>query len=447
VLLVLWTGRRRMVLAMTAVCTGLILLGPFMKSTGTPDVVTWANQLVSIAAVWASALMGLCSPRRLCTACEELQRLNEELRDELSVHKDLEATLRRNQQRLAAAQEIAVIGSWEWELASNRISWSNELYRICGLSPEHEMTYDRFLRTIEPADRDHVVSIVELSKASGHSFRVQYRVVRPDGTRRIVQARGQPEWDPAGRMTRLHGTGQDITELREAEEGLERSQQQLRALSAHLQSVREQERTRIAREIHDELGQALTALKLDVASLARKSAGDPVIEQKTRAMVELINETIQTVRRIATELRPAILDDLGLPAALEWQTHEFQKRTGLACELKMDPDLKVAPGPSTELFRVFQETLTNIVRHARASAVTIYFGRQDDRVVLEVRDNGVGIAETQVSGLRSLGITGMRERVHLLGGDIQLTGIPGQGTTVRIQVPAEHAEQPREQLR
>jgi signal transduction histidine kinase len=281
---------------------------------------------------------------------------------------------------------------------------------------------------------------LELSKASGHTFRVQYRMVRPDGTLRVLQARGQPEWDQAGRMTRIYGTGQDITELREAEEGLERSRQQLRALSAHLQSVREEERTRIAREIHDELGQALTALKLDVASLARKSANDPFIEERTRSMVELINETIQTVRRIATELRPAILDDLGLPAALEWQTHEFQKRTGLACELKIDPELKVAPAPSTALFRVFQETLTNITRHAHATAVTIYLGQQHGHVVLEVRDNGVGIAENQVSGLRSLGITGMRERVQLLGGDIQLAGIPGQGTTVRIHVPAQHVE-------
>jgi PAS domain S-box-containing protein len=444
VLLALWTGQRRTVLAMTLLCTGLIVLGALMKSVGDNEGILFANRILTLIAVWASALLGLHYQARIASlsAREQLERLNEELRQEISVRKDVERILRRNQQRLSAAQEIAVIGSWEWEAATDKLSWSDELFRICGLSPQAGMTYDRFLQTIHPSDRDHVVSVLDLSRGTGHSFSVQYRVVRPDGVIRVLQARGQPELDEAGGLILVQGTGQDITELREAEDGLERSRQQLRALSIHLQSVREEERTRIAREIHDELGQALTALKLDLASLARKAGSDPAVQEKIRSMVGLVNDTIQTVRRIATELRPAILDDLGLLAALEWQTHEFQKRTGISCELKIGADLNVAPGPSTELFRVFQETLTNVARHAQASAVTIYFGKHDRTVVLEVRDNGVGIRETQIAGIRSLGITGMRERVRLLGGDIQFTGIPGQGTTVQIQIPDAHAEPP-----
>jgi PAS domain S-box-containing protein len=442
VVLALCTGRRRPVVSLAVVCTGLIVFVPVVKHANLDDGVMLANRVLSTIAIWAFALLGFRYQALIVSlaAREQLQRANQKLRRQISVHKDVEDTLRRNQQRLSAAQEIAVVGSWEWDVGTNTLSWSDELFRICGLSPQDGMTYARFLQTIHPSDRNDVVSALQLSRNTGHPFRIQYRVLRADGTVRILEARGQVEFDGDGGFIRVQGTGQDITELREAQEGLERSRQQLRALSAHLQSVREEERTRIAREIHDELGQALTALKLDLATLARKAGGDAVVQDKVQSMVGLVNETIQTVRRIATELRPAILDDLGLLAALEWQTHEFQKRTGISCELKIGADIDVKPRASTELFRVFQETLTNIARHAGASTVTIFFSRQERHLVLEVHDNGVGIQENQISDIRSLGITGMRERVRLLGGTLQLTGIPGQGTTVLIQIPAEQAE-------
>jgi signal transduction histidine kinase len=226
-------------------------------------------------------------------------------------------------------------------------------------------------------------------------------------------------------------------ERKRAEDKLRRSMEQLRALSVYLQYVREDERIRISRQVHDELGQALTGLKMDLYWLANRLPKKyRTVHEKTRAMSAHIDATIQTVRRIATELRPGILDDLGLVAAIEWQAQEFQKRTGIECvvssELKdaiLDQDL------NTAFFRIFQETLTNIIRHAQASRVDVNLRQDEGALVLEVKDNGRGISEAELNDTRSIGVLGMRERAALLQGELQITGVPGQGTTVAVRIP------------
>lgn len=222
-----------------------------------------------------------------------------------------------------------------------------------------------------------------------------------------------------------------------AEDKLRRSLDQLRALTTYLQYVREEERTRIAREVHDELGQALTGLKLDMSWLAsRLQKTTPALTDKAKTMTAHIDETIQTVRRIATELRPGILDSLGLVAAIEWQANEFQTRTGVPCTVTTS----VAEVPwehdfATVFFRIFQETLTNIMRHAKATRVDVELRPDDRHLVLVVRDNGRGISEEEIAGTRSLGLVGMRERAMLIGGEVTLQGSPGKGTTVTLRVP------------
>lgn len=232
------------------------------------------------------------------------------------------------------------------------------------------------------------------------------------------------------------GIGVDITERKRAQEELQSSFKQLRELTARLQSVREEERTRVAREIHDELGQALTAIKIDLASLVGRT--DKQEEwQKAETILKLVDQTILSVRRIATELRPGILDDLGLVAAVEWAAEEFEARTGIMCRLDLpDEDILIDPQRTTAIFRIFQETLTNITRHAEATRVDVKLGREDGGIVLEVRDNGRGIAQEQLSTDGSLGILGMRERALLLGGELTIRGAPGEGTTVRVLIPA-----------
>jgi signal transduction histidine kinase len=236
---------------------------------------------------------------------------------------------------------------------------------------------------------------------------------------------------------------------KQAEDELRRSFDQLRALAARLHSVREEERARVAREIHDELGQALTSIKLEAASLIRELPGDAK-QQSNRAesIVKLADETIRAVQRIATELRPGILDDLGLVAAVEWAVEEFQARTGTKCHVSLpDSDIDMDPERATALFRILQETLTNVARHANATEVDVRLAKEDGTLTLEIHDNGKGIGEEQLSVGRSLGILGMRERALLLGGELIISGAPGCGTTVRVRIPEAHHNKEPEQFK
>ncbi|HWI41590.1 MAG TPA: ATP-binding protein [Verrucomicrobiae bacterium] len=223
-----------------------------------------------------------------------------------------------------------------------------------------------------------------------------------------------------------------------AEEDLTRSRQELRDLNAHLQSVRERERTRISREIHDELGQSLTALKLDTSWLSKRLNPEQVpLAEKTSSMITLIDSVIGTVKRLAAELRPGILDDLGLPAAIEWEMKQFAGRTGIDCRAEfIPPDFTTDVERSTTLFRVFQETLTNIARHAEASEVRVLVQKEGETLTMVVSDNGRGISEAELRGSKSLGLLGMRERIHLLNGRVVISGSPGEGTSVTVTVPA-----------
>lgn len=228
----------------------------------------------------------------------------------------------------------------------------------------------------------------------------------------------------------------DIAQRQKAEAALRTSREQLRALAAHLESVREEERTRIAREIHDELGQVLTGLRLDLTRLATHlPAGQVAVRDDMRAMLTLVDTSIQTVR-LATDLRPSVLDDLGLVAALEWQTQEFQGRTGIPCRfLAREAEFGPDPAVDTAVFRICQETLTNVARHAGASEVTIRLQEEAGALVLTVADNGRGITDQGLANRTSLGLLGMRERARLLGGKVSIDGRPGGGTTVSVHIP------------
>jgi signal transduction histidine kinase len=228
----------------------------------------------------------------------------------------------------------------------------------------------------------------------------------------------------------------EIKDRQRTEENLYRSTEQLRELSARLQSVREEERTRLSRAIHDELGQTLTGLKMDVAWLQNHlDQQQPALLDKTQAMSNLIDTTIQAVRRISTELRPGILD-LGLVATIEWQLQEFQSRTGIKSKLISAPEeTTLDADSSTTVFRIFQEILTNIARHAQATQIEATLEETATFLTLQVKDNGRGITEKEIHSPKSIGLLGMQERVRLRAGSIQFQGAPGQGTTVTVRVP------------
>ncbi len=229
----------------------------------------------------------------------------------------------------------------------------------------------------------------------------------------------------------------DITELKNAERKLMDSRNQLRGLAERLQMIREEERATVAREIHDDLGQSLTALKMDISWLQKKPMNDIDRNTKLGAMIQLTDSIIQTVKRIASELRPGILDDLGLVSAIEWQKEEFEKRYNIKCNLKINKTNVITSDEfSIAVFRIFQETLTNIARHSKATKVDIKFDfKMDKKLLIEIQDNGVGIDNKTINSPNSLGLIGMRERVNILKGKMEIAGYPSKGTTVKISIP------------
>ena len=236
------------------------------------------------------------------------------------------------------------------------------------------------------------------------------------------------------------GSVANTSGLPQIEDEFSYSPEILRKLSRHIQLVREMESKRVAREIHDELGQALTALKMDISWISHKIAADEGnktrLLEKTGAMSELVDKTIRVVQKICAELRPGLLDDLGLVPAIEWQAQEFETRSGIKCTTRMEAaGLEISPDCSTAIFRIVQEALTNIFRHAQATRVSIVLREGEGRLNLVIKDNGVGISREDVYSPESLGLIGMRERLVPFSGVMEIKGVPGRGTMLEILIP------------
>jgi PAS domain S-box-containing protein len=366
-----------------------------------------------------------------------------------------EAKIRRERQQardsalrwasIVVASDDAIIG----ETVDGAItSWNPGAERLFGYTAE-EMR-GRSTVMLVPAERaDEEQGIFARLKQGRRVDPFETVRIRKDGKRIDVSLTISPILDAAGTIVGASKIARDITEQKRAEEALRASREQLRALASHLESVREEERKLIAREIHDELGQSLTGFKMDLAWIRNRlqsqdaNLARPALLEKIGAMGGLIDGTAGLIRKICTELRPGVLDDLGLSAAIEWQAREFQGRTGIACAVALDPEnLDVDAERSTALFRIFQEVLTNVARHARATRVEVRMGKVGEQIILEVRDNGRGIEESELAGVKSLGLLGMRERASLLGGQVAIRGGRGEGTRVTVKIPPGRPDNP-----
>ncbi len=363
----------------------------------------------------------------------------------ITVERKMLEALEERERRFRSLIEKSTDGITLLDAHGTIIYRSSSNLQITGFTDE-EVIGKQEVEFIYPGDREKISQLLgKLVEVPGKVMSASFRFHQKNGTLRWMEATATNLLaDPS--VNAIVANYRDVTERKEAEEQLKRSHDQLRKLSAHLQSVREGERTHIAREIHDELGQMLTVLKMDLALLERsllESSSDgtsPETLGEIESMARLIDGIIRSVRRIATELRPVVLDELGLREAIEWELEGFQSRTGVKSEfISSVNEIYLDRENATALFRILQETLTNVARHAKATEVSASLEIRDRALVLEIKDNGRGISELEASHSKSLGLLGMRERTLLLGGEISIVGEKSGGTLVSVRIPLHNS--------
>ncbi len=493
---------------------------------------------------------------------ENLRQHFSTLELEVARRKQAEEELKKNERNLAKAQEIGRIGSWEWDIETDKGSWSHETYRMFGFEPgEIVVTFETLLTRIHPDDRERVAREIEVGVNEHKAIDMEYRVFRKDGNEVLVHSRAEVTVDKTGKPIDMVGVIQDITERKgseealaeserryravfeqaadaivvvdaetgefvdfndsacqnlgytrqefeeltisdfeviesreeveehvrrvvergsdvfetrqrrkngevrdihvsaraisiggrgflmaiwhdvterkRSEEALQRSREELRDLAERLNTIREEERTVIARELQDELGQVLAALRWDVHAMANGLPEHLVGErEQALAMLDQIDAAAGSVRELSSRLRPPLLDDLGLVAAIEWQAQQFSSHTRIPCELDLsEGKLTLETDRATAVFRVLQEALTNVTRHAEAKHVSISLEATDEGISMVVRDDGKGITDAELVGSQSLGLVGMRERALALGGEVKVCRVVDGGTAVTLRLP------------
>lgn len=359
---------------------------------------------------------------------------------DITERKHSEEKLKETQYFLEKAAKVAKLGYWISELkeTESKLDWSTGTLKIFGLENDNfDRNLDTFFKMVHPDDLDYVIKSSVNAIQAVDDYNIDHRIKLADGSIKWVHQQAEITVDDNGKPSLMVGVIQDITDRKHEEEKLQELNDQLRNLTAHLQIIREEERTSIAREVHDELGQQMTSLKMDISFLKNKTEKDaPEISKKAAQMLEMVNEAIRTIRRIITSLRPGILDDLGLEAAIEWQAKEFEQRTGITCTLETAIDKeKLTPNINTTVFRIFQETLNNIVKHAKATSITANLYEKNNALILEIIDNGIGISDERKNNKTSFGLLGMKERAAMLHGDIQIIKMPLNGTSVNLKIP------------
>ncbi|MGQ0546265.1 MAG: PAS domain-containing sensor histidine kinase [Betaproteobacteria bacterium] len=358
---------------------------------------------------------------------------------DITERKAAERALREQRTLLEEAQKVAGLGCWEWDPSAGRLHWSEELYRIYGVEPGgFRPTFEAYLDFLHPEDRARVSESVAAALAEGGGFRHEERIVRRDGAVRTLRSQGEVVKSETGRPLKVLGACFDVTEQKAAEERLRAAAQTLSRLSRRLVEAEEAERRRIARELHDRVGQNLSALNINldiVLGQLGEKAGQEV-RVRLRDSLALVDGTLQSIENVMADLRPPLLDEYGLGAALGWHAEEFVRRTQLRVELEdlaRERIRELRPEAAVTLFRIAQEALNNVAKHAHADRIRIMLEIKANTFLLEVRDDGRGFdpaAPTSRLGMRS-----MRERAEAAGAALEVESAPGRGTVLRVKAP------------
>jgi len=356
---------------------------------------------------------------------------------DITPEKNVEKALRESEEKYRTLVDTAEEGVWVIDTKANTTFVNRKMAQMLGYTAEEMMGHSLF----EFMD-DEMRKLADMyfeNRKKGIREQHDFRFTKKDGNNLWAIVNTNPLFDDIGNFIGALAMITDITERKLMEETIEASREKLRALATHLESVREEERTRIAREIHDELGQALTCIKIDLSEVRNDLETDKfdrgAVSEKTRAILSYIDETINTVRKISAELRPSVLDDLGITAAIQWLSQDFHRRTGILCNLRRVENITPKKAVETALFRILQESLTNVVRHSGASLVTIDFFTEGNDIILSVHDNGKGFEEVSFDITNSLGLLGIKERVLPFKGDAGILSQPGKGTLVTVKIP------------
>ena len=349
--------------------------------------------------------------------------------------------LKISEARLKEAQQVAQIGSFDYDLINEKVVWSDELYRIYGLKQdEYNPSNQGFFSLVHQNDRKKIKETISEAIKNQTLLEYDHRLIRSDNYEvRIMHCIAKITYEN-NKPIRIAGTSQDVTNIRKAQEEVRTSREQLRKLASHLQRAQEEERARISREIHDELGQELTGIKMDISWLSSilKNPQDEVRE-RINSLNKLIDTTINSVRRISSELRPGILDDLGLNSALEWYIDEFKTRTKINCDYSHNGlNTDINSELSITIYRIIQESLTNVARHSKATNVKIKFILDKNIVLIDIIDNGIGFDDDVINYEKSLGILGMEERVNIIGGSFDIEAKKNIGTRIQVKIPLKN---------
>ena len=349
----------------------------------------------------------------------------------------------RRQEQIATAEQAALLeltqdSVFVIDLEGRVVFWSRGAEAMLGYSKAqaagkiaHEMLHTEFPYPFA----EIIAELMRVGHWEGDLIKTAQ-----NGRRVVVSGRWALQWGKRDQPPRVLVINSDITERKRGEESLVLQREQLRALAERLQWVREEDRKQVARDLHDQIGQILTAIKMDMTWMTRHlPESEAEVLARLAESIPLINDGVKTVRAICSGLRPGVLDDLGLAAAIEWQASEFSSRHGVHCQVSVPPvDLHLDGDRATATFRIFQECLTNVIRHAQAKTVRVELCQEDESILLIVKDDGIGFHTSDSSNaLGSLGLLGMKERAQFCGGDVQISSSPGKGTTVTVRVPVD----------